>query len=313
MFLERTGRPSARQHALRSVALRAAVPRLSRQHRHLPRAHPDVPRQGRGVQSDRPAGRLFRLSPWVERAGRFRSLGDGQVDFGAVFSKLTAYDFDGWAVVEWECALKHPEDGAREGAEFVKAHIIRVTEKAFDDFAAGGTDEAANRRSSASARESHREQRDERQQARPHPPRHGRRRQGRLHRRGASHRGAHRRRVRAGRRRALVDAGKGAGLGPRPSASPPDRIYDDFATMAKREARRKNGIEAVAIVTPNHMHAPAAQRVPEARHPCHLRQAADRDAAPRRRSSRRRLPRPTRSSSSPTTTPAIRWSGRRAR
>jgi sugar phosphate isomerase/epimerase len=85
-------------------------------------------------------------APWVNRAGRFRSLGDGQVDFGAVFSKLTAIDFAGWAVVEWECCLKHPEDGAREGAEFVKAHIIRVTEKAFDDFAGGGTDEAANRR-----------------------------------------------------------------------------------------------------------------------------------------------------------------------
>ena len=83
---------------------------------------------------------------WVDRAGRFRSPGDGQVDFGAVFSKLTAIDFDGWAVVEWECALKHPEDGAREGAQFVRDHIIRVTEQAFDDFAAGGTDEAANRR-----------------------------------------------------------------------------------------------------------------------------------------------------------------------
>ena len=83
---------------------------------------------------------------WVNRAGRFRSLGDGQVDFGAVFSKMAANDFDGWAVVEWECALKHPEDGAREGAEFVNAHIIRVTDKAFDDFAGGGTDEAANRR-----------------------------------------------------------------------------------------------------------------------------------------------------------------------
>ena len=83
---------------------------------------------------------------WVDRAGRFRSLGDGQVDFGAVFSKLTANDFDGWAVVEWECCLKHPEDGAREGAAFVRDHIIRVTEKAFDDFAAGGADEAANRR-----------------------------------------------------------------------------------------------------------------------------------------------------------------------
>ena len=82
---------------------------------------------------------------WVDRAGRFRSPGDGHVDFGAVFSKLAAYDFDGWAVVEWECALKHPEDGAREGAAFVKDHIIRVTETAFDDFAAGGADDAANR------------------------------------------------------------------------------------------------------------------------------------------------------------------------
>ncbi len=83
---------------------------------------------------------------WVDRAGRFRSLGDGHVDFGAVFSKLAQYDFDGWAVVEWECALKHPEDGAREGAAFVRDHIIRVTETAFDDFAGAGTDEAANRR-----------------------------------------------------------------------------------------------------------------------------------------------------------------------
>ena len=84
--------------------------------------------------------------PWVDRAGRFRSLGDGEVDFRAIFSKMAANDFDGWAVVEWECCLKHPEDGAREGAAFVKDHIIRVTEKAFDDFAGGGTDEAANRK-----------------------------------------------------------------------------------------------------------------------------------------------------------------------
>ena len=83
---------------------------------------------------------------WVDRAGRFRSLGDGQVDFAAIFSKLAAIDFAGWAVVEWECCLKHPEDGAREGAEFVRDHIIRVTDKAFDDFADGGTDEAANRK-----------------------------------------------------------------------------------------------------------------------------------------------------------------------
>jgi sugar phosphate isomerase/epimerase len=86
------------------------------------------------------------FQPWVNRAGRFRSPGDGQVDFGGIFSRLTQYGFDGWAVVEWECCLKHPEDGAREGAAFVDAHIIRVTEKAFDDFADAGTDVAANRR-----------------------------------------------------------------------------------------------------------------------------------------------------------------------
>ena len=83
---------------------------------------------------------------WVNRAGRFRSLGDGQIDFGAIFSKLAAYDYEGWAVLEWECCLKHPEDGAAEGAPFIRDHIIRVTERAFVDFAGSGSDEAANRR-----------------------------------------------------------------------------------------------------------------------------------------------------------------------
>ncbi|MBC7920546.1 MAG: sugar phosphate isomerase/epimerase [Ferruginibacter sp.] len=83
---------------------------------------------------------------WIDRPGRFRSLGDGQVDFGGIFSKLAQYDFDGWAVLEWECCLKHPEDGAREGAEVIASHIIRVTEKAFDDFAGTGSDDAFNRR-----------------------------------------------------------------------------------------------------------------------------------------------------------------------
>ena len=83
---------------------------------------------------------------WVDRAGRFRSLGDGEVNFKAIFSKLAAMDFDGRAVVEWECALKHPEGGACEGAQFVKDHIIRVTEKAFDVFADGGTDDEANKK-----------------------------------------------------------------------------------------------------------------------------------------------------------------------
>ena len=85
-------------------------------------------------------------SGWVERAGRFRSLGDGQIDFGAIFSKMAQYDFPGWAVLEWECALKHPEDGAREGAEFIKRHIIRVADHAFDDFAGSGADDAQLKR-----------------------------------------------------------------------------------------------------------------------------------------------------------------------
>ncbi len=83
---------------------------------------------------------------WVERAGRFRSLGDGQVDFKAIFSKLAQYNYTGWAVMEWECALKHPETGAAEGAPFIKNNIIRVTDKTFDDFAGTGSDEAFNKK-----------------------------------------------------------------------------------------------------------------------------------------------------------------------
>jgi sugar phosphate isomerase/epimerase len=83
---------------------------------------------------------------WIDRAGRFRSLGDGQVDFSSIFSKLAVYDYKGWAVMEWECAIKHPETGAAEGAPFIKKHIIRVTDKAFDDFAGTGSDENFNRR-----------------------------------------------------------------------------------------------------------------------------------------------------------------------
>jgi sugar phosphate isomerase/epimerase len=82
---------------------------------------------------------------WIDRAGRFRSLGDGQVNFKAIFSKLAQYDYNGWAVLEWECCMKHPEVGAREGAEFIKKHIIPVTEKAFDDFAGTSSSEAFNR------------------------------------------------------------------------------------------------------------------------------------------------------------------------
>ena len=83
---------------------------------------------------------------WADRAGRFRSLGDGQIDFTAIFSKLAQYDFPGWAVVEWECALKDNVQGAREGAAFVKSKIIQTAKKSFDDFAASGIDAKKNRR-----------------------------------------------------------------------------------------------------------------------------------------------------------------------
>ena len=82
---------------------------------------------------------------WADRPGRFRSLGDGQVNFSAIFSQLAKYNYEGWAVLEWECCFKHPEDGAAEGAPFIKKHIIRTTDKAFDDFAAGDVDESGIR------------------------------------------------------------------------------------------------------------------------------------------------------------------------
>lgn len=83
---------------------------------------------------------------WIDRAGRFRSLGDGQVDFKGIFSLFAQYDYAGWAVLEWECCVKNSNDGAREGAPFIRDHIIRKPERAFDDFANVGSDVAFNRR-----------------------------------------------------------------------------------------------------------------------------------------------------------------------
>jgi sugar phosphate isomerase/epimerase len=97
----------------------------------------------------RPTGRAGvygGYSDWTDRPGRFRSLGDGQIDFRAIFSKFSQYGYDGWAVLEWECALKHPEQGAAEGAPFIAAHMIRKAERAFDDFAGSAPDAARNRR-----------------------------------------------------------------------------------------------------------------------------------------------------------------------
>lgn len=95
---------------------------------------------------DARAGVYGGYQDWIDRPGRFRSLGDGQIDFGQIFSKMAQYDYPGWAVLEWECCIKHPEQGAAEGAPFIRQHIIRVTERAFDDFAGAGADTATNRR-----------------------------------------------------------------------------------------------------------------------------------------------------------------------
>ena len=96
----------------------------------------------------RPSGRVGvygGYQPWNKRAGRFRSLGDGQVDFKRIFTLLTEARFDGWAVLEWECCVKSPEQGAREGAPFIRQHLIESTTVAFDDFAKSGGDAEANR------------------------------------------------------------------------------------------------------------------------------------------------------------------------
>ena len=88
----------------------------------------------------RPNGRMGvygGFQDWKSRPGRFRSLGDGQVDFRAIFSKLTQYGYRGWAVLEWECCIKDAEQGAAEGAPFIESHIIKTTAKSFDDFAGG--------------------------------------------------------------------------------------------------------------------------------------------------------------------------------
>lgn len=84
--------------------------------------------------------------PWLERAGRFRSPGQGQVDFRGVFARLARYDFPGWAVLEWECCLESPEAGARKGAAFIEEHILEVQRRAFDAGMAAGPDRARNRR-----------------------------------------------------------------------------------------------------------------------------------------------------------------------
>ncbi|WP_149139552.1 sugar phosphate isomerase/epimerase family protein [Gemmobacter caeruleus] len=94
---------------------------------------------------DGKSGAYGGFQPWDKRAGRFRSPGDGQVDFKAIFTKLSTYGYQGWAMLEWECFIKNPEDGASEGARFIADHIIRISDRAFDDFVKSGADRASNR------------------------------------------------------------------------------------------------------------------------------------------------------------------------
>ncbi|MEM9141564.1 MAG: sugar phosphate isomerase/epimerase family protein, partial [Bacteroidota bacterium] len=82
---------------------------------------------------------------WKKRAGRFRSLGDGQVNFKRIFTELSLAGFQGWAIMEWECCVKRSEQGAKEGAPFIKEHIIQVSERSFDDFAKSDTDQKMNK------------------------------------------------------------------------------------------------------------------------------------------------------------------------
>lgn len=83
---------------------------------------------------------------WKHRPGRFRSVGDGQVNFRQVFTKLTEYGYSSWAVLEWECCVKDAAQGAKEGAAFIRSLLISTPKRAFDDFAGGKTDVDTNRR-----------------------------------------------------------------------------------------------------------------------------------------------------------------------
>lgn len=97
----------------------------------------------------RPSGRAGvygGYAPWIERPGRFRSLGDGQVDFRGIFSKLTQYGYERWAVLEWECCIKDQQQGAREGVAFINDQLISRAKTAFDDFAGAKADKLRNRK-----------------------------------------------------------------------------------------------------------------------------------------------------------------------
>jgi sugar phosphate isomerase/epimerase len=86
------------------------------------------------------------MQPWGKRAGRFRTVGDGQVDFRRMFTLLTEAGFKGWAVLEWEDPVRDAEDAAKRCATIIRDNLIEVAAYAFDNFLDSGADEAANKR-----------------------------------------------------------------------------------------------------------------------------------------------------------------------
>ena len=105
---------------------------------------------------DATAGFYGSFADWPKRLGRFRSLGDGQVDFEQIelaFAHSVQANAGIARVLEWECCLKGKRQGAREGAPFIKALLAGDTlplsgevqahqDGAFDDFAKTGIDKA---------------------------------------------------------------------------------------------------------------------------------------------------------------------------
>ena len=207
---------------------------------------------------DRRQGVYSGYQGWVQRAGCFQSLGDGQVDFSGIFSKMAQYDYDSWAVLEWECCLKHPEQGAVEEAPSIADYIIRATETAFDDFAGGETDRTQVRQMLGL-------QEDEmvstaKSGSKMEPVRLGMVGGGQGAFIGAVHRIATRMdgdyELVAGALSSDPDRARASGAELGLAA---DRSYRSYQDMAKAEAARDDGIEAVAIVTPNHVHFPVAK------------------------------------------------------
>lgn len=90
--------------------------------------------------------------PWKKRPGRFRSTGDGQIDYLAIFNLLKQLGITGlWSTVEWECAFKSWLQGVAEAATCVQHWMDgkaapptaepAASDDTFDDFVGGGEED----------------------------------------------------------------------------------------------------------------------------------------------------------------------------